>query len=172
MALIIEDGSLLAGANSFVSVAEVRAYASARASILSDDDADVEVNAIKATDYIKSLSHRFKGQEIEAAQALPFPRLYIVVNGFDIPSDSVPQNIKDACCQLAIESAAGVVLMPTTSGQITTKEKVGPLETIYSDRSAPDGTQLFAAVTALLRPFMIGGGGLGSGGGGLSSCRI
>ena len=168
MALIIEDGSLLTGANSFVSVSEVRAYASARASTLSDNDADVEVSAIKASDYIKSLRHRFKGQEIVAEQALPFPRLNIVVNGFDIPSTTVPQGIKDACCQLALESAAGVDLLPTTSGQITTKEKVGPLETTFSDRSAHDGTQLFAAASALLSPYMTGAAGAG----GLSSCRI
>lgn len=166
MALIVEDGSLLQGANSFVSVAEVRAFANARASILPASDTEVEVAAVKAADYVRSLRSRFKGSEIIAEQPLPFPRCNLVVNGFDLPSNTVPQGIKDACCQLALEAAAGVDLLPTTSGQITVVENVGPLETSFAPNSAPDGSQFFAAARALLTPYM-----KGSSSGGLSTCR-
>jgi hypothetical protein len=166
--LILEDGSLVVGANSFVSVAEVRAYAIARASDLAAfDDSAIEAAAIKSADYLRSLRHRFKGAELIAEQSLPFPRQYVFVAGFELPSNTVPQGIKDAACQLAIESANGAELQPTTNGQVTTKEKVGPLETTFAPNSAPDGTQLFAAATALLAPYMTG-----ASGGGLSLLRI
>ena len=167
MALVLEDGSLVDGANSFVSVAEVRAYATARASDLSAFADDViEAAAIKSADYTKGLRDRFKGDEIVIEQALPFPRIYLVVNGFELPSDEVPQGIKDANCQLAIESANGTDLQATTQGQIVTKKKVGPLETTFSDRSSESGTQLFHAASSLFAPYMSGSPGA------LSSVRI
>ena len=170
MALIVEDGSLLEGANAFVTVSEVRAYASARTLSLPDEDSAIESSIIKGTDYIKSLRGRFKGNEIVAEQSLPFPRLYIVVNGFEVSSRIIPQGVKDACCQLTIESAAGADLMPTTNGRTTTREQVGPLVTQYDSNSAPDGSQIFAAAMSLLSPYMIGGD--GGSGFGLTSCRV
>lgn len=168
MAFLIEDGSLVDGANSFVTVAEVRSYATDRASDLAQfADGDIESAAIKAADYIKSLRDRFKGSEIIAEQSLPFPRADLVVNGFLLDDDAIPAGVKDANCQLAIESVNGTDLQPTSTGQIVTKEKVGPLETTYSANSAPDGTNLFSAASALLGPYMTGGAA-----GSLSSLRI
>ena len=59
MALIIEDGSLVHAANSFVSVEEVRAYASARTLTLPSDDTIIEAGAIKSADYLKGIRHLF-----------------------------------------------------------------------------------------------------------------
>ena len=50
MALVIEDGSRVAGANSYVTLAEARAFASARGVTLSAVDATLEPFVIKAFD--------------------------------------------------------------------------------------------------------------------------
>ena len=168
MALIIENGSIVENANAFVSVDEARLYASVRGIILPELDSTIEASIIKATDYIKSIRNRFKGQEIVIEQALPFPRYNVYVNGFNLPSNIIPRGIKDACCQLTIESSAGLDLMPTTTGQITITEAVGPLEVEYAENSSADGTLNFNAANALLKPYFKGGGG----GGGLTSSRI
>lgn len=59
--LVIEDGSIVTGANSYISVEEARTYASCRGVSLSEDDSVVEVQLIKANDYLQSLRCSYKG---------------------------------------------------------------------------------------------------------------
>lgn len=160
MALIVEDGSLPLGANSFVSVAEVRAFAAFRASTLPVDDAAVEVAAIKAMDFIQAFRDQFKGSKATAAQPLPFPRYGVTVDGFLVDNATIPQVLKDAQCQLAIEASAGIDLQPSGDGREKIREKIDVLETEWKPGGGSNPQPGLTKARALLAPLIKTGGGL------------
>lgn len=162
MALVIENGSLVAGANSYVSVAEARAYAAARASTFPADDVDGNIAAeaalIVAMDYLESFRDQFKGRKVDpATQALQWPRTGVQIDGWDVPADHIPNELKAAQMQLAVEGAAGTDLMPTGDGREVIREKVDVLETEYAPGAGGAPQPVLAKVRALLAPLLSAG---------------
>ena len=153
MSLIIENGTIVAGANSYVSITEAKAYASARALSLPTLDADIEPLLISAMDYLESKRAQYQGTKTNPAnQALQWPRTGVYIDCVEIASDVIPKELKDAQCRLACEQFAGVDIMPTKTGPFVTEETVGPLTTKY-DASQGTGTiPDMTAVDVLLAP--------------------
>lgn len=152
MSLIVEDGSIVANANSYVSLQEARDYANARGVTLPAVDSDLEVLLIKAKDYTESKRTQYQGSKVSAIQSLQFPRYGVVVDGFEVEPTSIPIDLKNAQMQLAIELNAGTDIMPTFSGASVTEETVGPITTKYSDKGASPTSVEMTAVDALLQP--------------------
>jgi hypothetical protein len=77
MTLIVEDGTLVANADSFVTVAEFKTFAASRgvtASAEADDD-QVEVALRKAAQYMQQKFRlMWRGSMVEATQSLSWPR--------------------------------------------------------------------------------------------------
>lgn len=130
MALIVEDGSIVADADSYNSEAELRDYATRRGVTLPVNDAELTVLAIKAMDFVESNEYRFKGERVDAAQSLSWPRSGVVINGFTIAKEAIPKQVKDLQCQLTID-AMTVALQPNGTGRVVTKQKVDVIETEY-----------------------------------------
>lgn len=157
MALIVEDGTGLPDANSFVSRAEYIAYAAARGVVIEDEDA-TDVQLIKAIDFL--LTKCFRGDPTYPnVQALPFPRH---VENFDgtlaFPDDQVPNGIKRAQMEAALAVNNGVDLLPVVEGgALILREKIGPIETQFEEGSAYNSVTL-PAVTAALSAFECGQG--------------
>lgn len=158
MALVIEDGTLVAGATSFVSRAEIIAYAAARGvTILDDDSADVL--AIKAMDYLWSLC--YKGDLVSATQTTPFPRMGLIdgdtAEGY---AYTIPAGMKNAALQLALDVHNGVDLTPSAKPAATLKRsKVGPLEREFFEPGSLtlDGSAPLTVASAWLAPFLCDG---------------
>lgn len=154
MALVIEDGSIVAGANSFVSRAEVISYASARGITLPDDET-TDVLAIRAMDYL--LTQCFKGDLVAGAE-VPYPRSGLVTG--DTAEDyvhSVPTGIKLAQMQLSLDAHNGVDLTPSaTPSPLLKRSKVGPLEREFFAPGVAtlDGSAPLTVATALLAAFV------------------
>lgn len=156
---MIEDGSLVKGATSFVTVDEVRAFAEARASTLpaagSPGDDAIQAACIRAADYLESFREEFKGVKVSpGVQALQWPRKGVSFEGYDVPETEIPFILKNAQCELAIEAANGVDLMPTGDGRKVIKKKVDVLETTYSEGVDSGTSPTFARVRALLLPLL------------------
>ena len=153
MALIVETGAIVAGANSYVSLTDCRAYATARALSLPVADADLEALLISAMDYLEGLRSRYQGAKVSPeTQALQWPRTGVYVDGVAFGETAIPKELKDAQSRLACEKFAGVDIMPTTTGAFVSEETVGPLTTKY-DASQGGGTQPnISSVDALLAP--------------------
>lgn len=159
MALVIENGSLVAGANSYVEVEEARAYADARASTFTGDDAEVEAALIVAMDFLESLRAQYQGSKVDpAGQSLQWPRTGVVIDGWQVPITHIPKELKAAQCQLALESAAGTDLMPTGDGREVIREKVDVLETEYAPGAGGAPQPYLAKVMAFLEPLISTGG--------------
>ena len=157
MALIVEDGTLVEGATSFVSVAEIRAYAAARGRTVPAEDAPgdtkIEQAAIVAMDFIQALATRFAGSFTYDGQYLPFPRYGMRVGGVYLAKDAIPEDIKRAQIELALAVLDGIDIMPTLDGAEVKREKVGPLETEYVTGTARGNAPIVERAMALLRPY-------------------
>jgi len=159
MPLVIEDGSLVANANSYVSVADARAYAEARASNFPTNDAEGEAALIVAMDYLESLRGEYQGSKVSpGVQSLQWPRTGVVIDGWDVPYTFIPSELKFAQIQLAIESANGTDLMPTGDGREVIREKIDVLETEWAPGSGGAAQPIFAKVQAFLAPLLNSGG--------------
>ena len=55
MALVVEDGSVVSGANSYITLADYRAWANARGISASDSDTVLERYVLRAMDYFEQL---------------------------------------------------------------------------------------------------------------------
>lgn|GEM_PF-4934587 len=133
MAIVVEDGSIVEGANSYLSLEAVRAFALARGVTLSSTDALVEQQLILAADYIESKEIRFVGYRADPEnQVLCWPR-----NAYCVRSDEVPAKIRQAqgFLVMAQASATPVNILPVGSPPEpfpVTKKKLGPLEKTYA----------------------------------------
>lgn len=162
MALTIEDGSGVVGANSYASVAEAQAFASARGVTLSATDSVVEALLIKASDYLESLEGRYKGDRTDPEQALAWPRsgVYLFESETEFSDAAIPALLLKAQCQLAVD-AVSVALLPTSSGKEVIRKKVDVLETEYAPTGKAVDLPVLTAALAILEPlFKSGSSGL------------
>lgn len=165
MALVIEDGTVVTGANSYIDIPEAKAFAAARGVDLGNDDTVTEQRLLVAMDYLESLS--YKGTRTEPdQQLLAWPRIGVTFDGRTFGDHVIPNQLKSAQAQLAIEQFNGVVIFASTSsgsGELgIKKEVVDVLETEFF--SPKDMNQEFVAVaempavSALLRGLLKGFG--------------
>lgn len=93
MTLIVEDGNRVAGANTYVSLAEFKAWADARL-ITYSSDSHVNAYILRAMDYIEDLS--FIGFKETETQSLQWPRVNVVIDGFGLDASTIPDELKVA----------------------------------------------------------------------------
>lgn len=158
MALVVEDGTgSNEAANTFADLAAIKSYLGARGIALPQDN-DIVIMAIKAMDYIVSREEQLQGVRIALEQQLPYPRIGVVVFGFDLATDVVPTQAIAAQCQLVADQANGVDIMPNTTSAPIKREKTGPLETEYAVSAGDLASPVLAAAEALLKPLYRSGG--------------
>ncbi len=155
MSLIIEDGSGVTDANSYASLAQVRAYVAARGLALPVADADVEELLVLACDYLETLESKYKGSKTDATFVLAWPRqdvfLYNSATAFD--KNTIPPVLIQAQCQLAVD-ANSVDLLPTGSGREVTSEKVDVIEVHYAETKGTSVLPDLNKANAILQPLL------------------
>jgi hypothetical protein len=156
MALTIEDGSGVAGANSYIDVATARTYAVARGLTLPAADGDVEALLIKAMDFIEAYRGDFQGIKTAATNPLQWPRTGVALDGYPLAADSIPQVLKDAQAQLAVE-AQNADLMPTGTGREVVMERVDVVQVQYAESGNTNPQPIFTKAEALLKPLFKSG---------------
>lgn len=151
MAIVVEDGSGSNPlANSYITVAEAQAYATARGYTL---PTAVEPLLIQAMDYFRTLN--WAGQRTSEAQPLAWPRTGIC----GVADNEIPQSLKDAQARLALNIANGTNPAPTTNPNVgaLVAEKEGDLAHEFAEPSKAaswSNVPNMPVVTALLRPFL------------------
>ena len=96
MTLIVEDGTGVAGANSYAAVQDLKDYLELRGNEALDllTDAEIEPLLVKATDYIElRYSKKFLGMQLNSDQDLSFPRTDF---------DGLPPRLVRACFEYAV----------------------------------------------------------------------
>lgn len=163
MALIVEDGTGLATAESYASVAYADTYHSDRGntSWATLTTGVKEQSLRKATDFMEQVYRpRWAGVRVTSTQALSWPRYE--VPKIDAPGggawpayypyNAVPTEVKNACAELALKAAAGE-LAPDLD-RPTTSETVGPISVTYAVGTRE--TVKYRAIDNLLAPLLAG----------------
>lgn len=172
MALITTPGA--ADADSYVTLTEFSTYCDKTSRGVSGTDAELESLLRKGTAYLENQYRgRWKGYRTEQAQALAWPRIgsggdsrlraqgdtfavygIVDLDGFEIPTNAIPQQIKDAQCEVALLTFAGVSMEPRLErgGMIKSIGKsVGPLRKDITYMDGAPAVDRFLAIEGLLR---------------------
>lgn len=142
-----------ASSNSYVTLAEFVTYLTTRpqtpAAVTAATDAEREAALIMATRMIDAYQC-WTGASASATQALLWPRTGMLTNtGFAMASNVLPQQLKDAVCELAIAMlVADIFAESDVSVQGITSIKAGPVALTFKDEIAARGLPSF--VTSLL----------------------
>lgn len=164
MTLIVENGSGVAGAESYASVAQASAYHTARGATAWDDVDDKEAALRKATDYmLQNYRLGWKGFRVKPDQALDWPRYECYIPGYRlgrwagdylVPSTVVPIEVRNACIELSLKVTIED-LNPDLTQQVLSN-KVGPISITYSSTSPQ--YKRFRAIDMMLRHLLDGNG--------------
>lgn len=156
MSLITETGTASALSESLCDVATADAYFSGignttwSALFTSQKEAALR----KATNYMEqAYKTRWQGLRVNSEQALDWPRVGVMANGYSVLSTAVPVPVQRACAELALRSLA-LDLLPDI-GQQKVSAKVGDIEVTY-DKNSPQQKQ-YPAIDALLAPYFQNG---------------
>lgn len=175
MAILVENGQGVPGANTFADAAYADAYfAASGEATWTGEAAAKEAALVRAGRYLNGLC--WQGIEVqEGIQPMCWPRYDVPMRnasgmacaGYSYaygaggyyaywPSNAVPERVKQAQCEAALRYLAGTDMLPDLErgGQVV-MERVDVITTQYAN-GAPAGTR-FLAVEALLRPFLKSG---------------
>lgn len=161
MALVVEDGTGLETANSYVSLVDCDTYHSDRGNTSwTGEDAAKEAALIRATQYLDMhYRSRFLGYRYSEEQALEWPRYDAEDdNGYYLDNE-IPKELEQATCELALRALSGELLEDQDRGGAVRRVRIGEIETEYSE-SAPAGT-IYRFVDEILGRLLSGGSGAG-----------
>lgn len=131
MALVVEDGSVVTGANTYVSLAEFKAWADDRG-IAYGTDAAVTQQIYRAMDYFERL--QFIGNKANENQPLQWPRTEALIDGYYADATEIPTPVKTALYEAVVVEAAGNSELEVQDRK-TIREKIGDIEVQYADNS-------------------------------------
>tara|TARA_R100000951_G_scaffold116282_2_gene127416 strand:- start:530 stop:1051 length:522 start_codon:yes stop_codon:yes gene_type:complete len=161
---VVEDGTGLATANAYVSVAQVDQYAE---DFLADSTTWTALTEAVRQFHIRTATRfldaryraTWKGWRANELQALDWPRFGASdKSGYEIDSESLPAALVSGACQLAIESVTAD-LMPNQSTDGTVKKvskTLGPISTSTEYSGSSKGVPVYrmasSVIAELLRP--------------------
>lgn len=162
MALTVEDGTGLAGAESYVSVAEADTYHTDRGNSAWTDIAATATKEAYLRDAVAFLDgvyeSRFRGRRKERLQALAWPRVgFIDSDGFRWDSDEVPVPIKRAQMELALRRIDGELGKDESRGESRFRDiKAGPVTIRYREHASSPSSrypEVEVKLARLFRPY-------------------
>ncbi len=150
--LVIEDGSIVENADSYITVANARLFLSSIGLFLAVSDADAEVQLRQAFYYLEGLS--FLGSPSNVGQLTKFPRSGLYRAGELLPSNEIPVEVRRAQAYYAgaIQSGINLIESSTVEAQ-KARTKVGQLEVSYYKDSV-SGAKSMPLADKLLKPFL------------------
>ena len=166
MTLTVEDGTALANAESYLSVAAADAYHTSRGTAEASWvglDADIKEQCLRrATDYmLQTYRGRWKGYLVKPqTQALDWPRYQVYPDAsfvYAIASNSVPPEVTRACAELAMRANVASLTTDVVAQGEVTSETVGPISVTYSVTGQRQVR--YSAVDRMLGPLLLDGAG-------------
>lgn len=175
MALIKEDGTKVANANSYMSVAEADAYHLVMGNTAwpqpdedGEEDAEAAKVALKETALIQATQSldlnygdRYKSYPTYQDQSLQFPRMAFNINGWQVVnSTDIPKDLKNALAELALKQINGDDIFPQASKDENVKsvsKGLGPLkkDITYFKAAEVESYSGFNKVERILAPLLI-----------------
>lgn len=118
MTLTVEDGSVVAGADSYISLVDARTLATNYGYALPVDDTEANVALRKGAWYVDGFEDSYTGTRTDEAQSLAWPRTDATYRyGADIESDAIPSQLQLSQVIAAATYGAGTNVRPNDNGQ-------------------------------------------------------
>lgn len=134
MALVIETGQVVLGADSFATAAELVTYATNFGKTVPVDEVLQEALLRRAALEMNAMT--WKGCEVSPHQSLAWPRANVKRGQWITPYDEIPAQIKAGQLALAAEIHADDLVDPNTKTGAIISETVGPISTTFAVASA------------------------------------
>lgn len=159
---VVEDGSIVVGANGYASLDYIRTYAADRGITLSADDDALTIQALQAMDYLLQYSERWQGNIVDPLQPLDWPRENVYLRGWIVGTSPLPDQLLRLQAQIVIEINNGVPLMATVGGSESERDRyiiedtTGPLTTKWAEAviNAGSSAPSMPKVDVLLSPLV------------------
>lgn len=152
MTLVIEDGSIVTGAQSYAAHTDLATYADLRGVTLTSDQGGREALLMKAMDAL--YGRPWKGDRVSSAQALEWPRSGVYRDGYLLESDEIPRELFYGQLALAI-AAIDNDLTPTQpaqgKGPVVEERVEGAITVKYANPGKVLAVAAVADAEALLR---------------------
>jgi hypothetical protein len=150
MALIVEDGTIVPNANSYVTRSDYIIYAAA-VGVTVADDASADVQLVKSAEYIGRHEANMKGYRTLRDQPIAFPRHNVLIDDWYWTGTEIPRHV--ILCQMAfaLDINAGVDLYnrprnPSMTNIVKSKRVEGAVSVVYADTNS-SGQKLSATST-------------------------
>lgn len=162
MSLIVETGSGLTNADSYISLADANSYVADHGnpsswSAATDDEKEEALRL--GTQYIDlKYGNRFLGVRGSRDQALNWPRSAVIdIEGYSYDSDEIPVCLKQVVVEAALRHLADDDLLGVIENNGTVKReksKIGPLEDEVEYVNGKSQASAYPKIRALLRPLI------------------
>ncbi|WPJ68565.1 hypothetical protein OMDBNIEC_00079 [Salmonella phage STP-SP5] len=133
--LIVEDGTGVKDANSYISIEQARTFAAMRGITLPSEDEVLKTKIFDAMDFVEGYAQRFKGRKANPQQELQWPRCGVILDGVTLPQSPLPKALINAVCQLTADSSLTGPLNGKTTSYAVKRTKVEGLEIEYATGS-------------------------------------
>lgn len=154
MAIVVEDGSVVTGANSYATEAELQAYADARGiTVAGQTDEDL----LKAMDYLET--QPFIGRKSTQGQPLQWPRDGVVIDGYSYEASNLPRELKEALLVIAISIDQGLDPLADLAPALKRKRvKAGSVESEKEYQDGAASRTISQSISRALRKLVRAGG--------------
>lgn len=158
MTLIIEDGSIVSNAKSYITAQEYKDWADARfgsgRSTSPACDDDVEALIFRAMDYFEA--QEFQGLKVSSTQSLQWPRYSVCIDSYTVSSASIPNEVKQSIYELAYAQELGSGELNQIDRKVK-RSKVDVIEVEYADNAS--STVINVSVPNAMKKLLAYGGG-------------
>lgn len=160
MALVIEDGTGVAGANSFATVEQFRRYVKSLGYEPPETYEESEIYLNQAMNWFITIEHKLQGTRAFSFQETPWPRNDVWLNRMLLKRNMIPYQVRYAQQWKAMEFMVGKREMDNIANErgAVTKEKIGDMEINYQVINNPNKsrahTPAMSDAETLMRPFM------------------
>lgn len=157
MPLIVEDGTGMENANSYIDLAEAREIAAMRGVTLSIVDSELVPQLVVSADRIGSYESRFTGERSTSDQGLSYPRTRSTRFCKIYPDNKIPKELKLAQVVLAGFLEAGIDVWASPINEGITREQVGPIEIEYAEDIIATSIEnpYLAQIESILEPLFV-----------------
>lgn len=153
MALIVEDGTIVADANSYIDVDYFRDYFNLRNETFDNSDTELESFIVRATQYIDN-NFKYKGIVEDVEQDLTFPRINLYTRD-GILVEGIPKKVKKAVCEATKLLVNGTDLFTSyESGAESKSVTVGPIKESYSYSNGTSSRTVYSIVKDYLYDYV------------------
>lgn len=156
--LIVEDGSIVVDADSYVTLGEGRDIARLYGWKLPEDNTEAEQALRNGATYTLLYENRFSGRRTSPDQSLSFPRIDAVnIFGFDV--DGIPKQVKHAQVAAAVDYGLGDDVRASSDGRsVASEEVVGAVKQSFFNSGKKDETIEITKAVDQLKPLLVNSG--------------